>query len=593
MARNRGSESCFSYYMQNAAYNPAGALIGATLGLDGANQWTESRSYNSRLQARRVEVAKGANTLLRLRWAYSGAYNSTTLEETGTDNNGDLRTERLEFPHQGAMQTVDRSYAYTGADRLSYFSETSGKSQYFGHDAFGNVWQSSVSGVPSLRQTGSSWYLVGGSTVNNRLANTSYDAMGNQTQLSVSAGTVASYDAENRMAKIAVSGSEIASYTYDAEGRRVAKTAGGATTYYVYDAFGQLMAEYGGPAQTAGTRYFTTDYLGSTRMILNGTGGCVERLDYAPFGGQISRSGQDCYGGASSEKPLYTGQMRDGESTAGTDTGEDYFSARYFWANTARFTSPDAPFADQRPEDGQSWNMYAYVRNNPLRYVDPSGKAFCSVGEGASDAGGANQSEEACATAGGTWVYQPIDTDDPNADADSFRFSTTVTEQTGQLSPTAQTVAIGLERRADASNKGIVLFAGASLVAGAAIAPAIGASATSAPSILIGDVSSSFNFGASVQVASTPINAVRVSSGAANNIRGAWSTTEVITSSSQARTLLALPPSNPAAAIGSVTIESGTTFVSGTAAPLFGQAGGGFQIFARAAGCVFGPVCGF
>ena len=113
----------------------------------------------------------------------------------------------------------------------------------------------------------------------------------------------------------------------------------------------------------------------------------TDTLDYAPFGGQISRSGQDCYGGASSEKPLFTGQMRDGESTAGTDTGQDYFNARYFWANTARFTSPDAPFADQRPEDGQSWNMYAYVRNNPLRLVDPTGRAAtitstCTTSEG-------------------------------------------------------------------------------------------------------------------------------------------------------------------------------------------------------------------
>jgi RHS repeat-associated protein len=66
--------------------------------------------------------------------------------------------------------------------------------------------------------------------------------------------------------------------------------------------------------------------------------------------------------------------MRDGESNAGTDTGQDYFNARYFWANTARFTSPDAPFADQRPEDGQSWNMYAYVRNNPIKFTDPNGQ---------------------------------------------------------------------------------------------------------------------------------------------------------------------------------------------------------------------------
>ncbi len=372
IAKVRKGETGSSYYMQNAVYNPAGALAGVTLGLDGANQWTESRAYNSRLQARRVEVAKGANTLLRLRWAYSGAYNGTTFEETGTDNNGDLRIERLEFPHQGALQTVDRNYAYTGADRLSSFSETGGKSQSFGHDAFGNVWQNAASGVPPLRQTGASWYLLGG-TVNNRLANTAYDAAGNQTQLSVAAGTVASYDGEHRMSRIKAGSTEIASYVYDAEGRRVAKTAGGTTTYYFYDAAGQLMAEYGGPAQTAATQYFTTDYLGSTRMILSGTGNCLERLDYAPYGGQITRS-YDCYGGAASEKPLFTGQMRDGESNAGTDTGQDYFNARYLWANTARFTSPDAPFADQRPEDGQSWNLYAYVRNNPLRFVDPSGR---------------------------------------------------------------------------------------------------------------------------------------------------------------------------------------------------------------------------
>ncbi len=370
----RKGETGASYYMQSAVYNPAGALTSATLGLDGANQWTETRAYNSRLQARRVEVTKGANTLLRLRWAYSGAYNSTTLEETGTDNNGDPRVERLEFPHQGTMQSLDRTYAYTGADRLVSFTEPS-KSQSFTYDAFGNVWQHGGVGVPSLRQTGSSWYLQSNGVVNNRLANTTYDAAGNQTQLLVAAGTVASYDGENRMSKIAAGGSEKALYTYDAEGRRVAKTVSGATTYYFYDAAGQLMAEYGGPTQAAGTQYYTTDYLGSTRLILNGTGGCLNRLDYAPFGGQISRS-YDCYSGASSEKPLFTGQMRDGESNAGTDTGQDYFNARYFWGNTARFTSPDAPFADQQPEDGQSWNLYAYVRNNPLRWVDPGGRCF-------------------------------------------------------------------------------------------------------------------------------------------------------------------------------------------------------------------------
>src|SRR5690606_11017617 len=81
-----------------------------------------------------------------------------------------------------------------------------------------------------------------------------------------------------------------------------------------------------------------------------------------------------------------------------------------FWANTARFTSPDAPFADQRPEDGQSWNMYAYVRNNPLRYVDPSGLDCVNATD---DQGGFTVNHDtdsgACGESGGTWVPGYVD----------------------------------------------------------------------------------------------------------------------------------------------------------------------------------------
>lgn len=45
-----------------------------------------------------------------------------------------------------------------------------------------------------------------------------------------------------------------------------------------------------------------------------------------------------------------------------------------------RFTSPDEPFADQHERDPQSWNMYAYVRNNPLRFVDADGRECGSNG---------------------------------------------------------------------------------------------------------------------------------------------------------------------------------------------------------------------
>lgn len=39
-----------------------------------------------------------------------------------------------------------------------------------------------------------------------------------------------------------------------------------------------------------------------------------------------------------------------------------------------RFTSPDYFANDTHTSDPQSWNLYVYVRNNPLRFVDPLGE---------------------------------------------------------------------------------------------------------------------------------------------------------------------------------------------------------------------------
>jgi len=64
----------------------------------------------------------------------------------------------------------------------------------------------------------------------------------------------------------------------------------------------------------------------------------------------------------------YTGKERDGES------GLDNFGARYDSSQFGRFMSPDAFYKDSHVGDPQSWNEYAYARNNPLRYVDPNGE---------------------------------------------------------------------------------------------------------------------------------------------------------------------------------------------------------------------------
>jgi RHS repeat-associated protein len=66
----------------------------------------------------------------------------------------------------------------------------------------------------------------------------------------------------------------------------------------------------------------------------------------------------------------FTSKERDSE------TGLDYFEARYMSAAQGRFTSPDPENAGAFASNPQSWNAYAYVANNPLKYTDPHGLRY-------------------------------------------------------------------------------------------------------------------------------------------------------------------------------------------------------------------------
>ncbi len=63
----------------------------------------------------------------------------------------------------------------------------------------------------------------------------------------------------------------------------------------------------------------------------------------------------------------FTGKERD------TESGLDNFGKRYFGSSLGRFMTPDPLLNSGQPWNPQSWNRYAYVENNPLRYTDPTG----------------------------------------------------------------------------------------------------------------------------------------------------------------------------------------------------------------------------
>ena len=216
-----------------------------------------------------------------------------------------------------------------------------------------------------------------------------YDASGNVLQVG-GMPRVFDYDGEGRQVRATINGVET-TYVYDAEGRRVRKTAacgtGTCATVYVLDAAGQVAAEYamdGGSG--TGRRYMTGDHLGSVRAVTDAAGLVKQSYDYLPFGGDLSAGdgGRTAGMGFSDfvvgtvgvRQPLeFTGKERDSES------GLDYFGARYFSGAQGRFTSADPISATPvHIIDPQRWNMYAYVRNNPLVYIDPDGRDAIAVG---------------------------------------------------------------------------------------------------------------------------------------------------------------------------------------------------------------------
>jgi RHS repeat-associated protein len=336
----------------------------------------ETRDYNTPGTATtyRLGTTLGSGDITQLEYGFSG-----------TQNNGNLLNQSTNRPN-GAYWA--QTFGYDNLNRLSTADETGGWSRTYGYDRYGNRWVSATTGLAhsDAREPIQSSNF---STSTNQLAmsGTGFDAAGNQT---IYTPYTLSYDAESRNTSVTSTANGNGTFSYDGEGRRVKKVwtpygGSAATTYYVYNALGQLAAEYSSQTpESTGTSYMFTDMLGSVRTITDQNGSVVECYDYLPFGRMLSsedhnRTAIGCYPAdpdtnLSSRTPQkFTGKERDEE------TGLDFFLARYYSGAQGRFTSPDMPLLDQQTDDPQSWNLYAYARNNPLRFTDPTGRCIKSA----------------------------------------------------------------------------------------------------------------------------------------------------------------------------------------------------------------------
>ena len=221
--------------------------------------------------------------------------------------------------------------------------------------------------------------------VGNRLTKT------NEETPNINETTTYGYDDENRLTGVQITQNNQTKqiiFAYDPFGRRIKKTvspSGGGVgeeiTTYVYDNQ-NIILEYDnsnnirtrythGPnideplaIEIKGTTTFTPYYyhadgLGSITALTDTNGSIVQRYEYDSFGNQTITTN-----GNITQPYTYTAREYD------TETNMYFYRARYYDSKAGRFVTKD-PIGF----DGGDVNLYAYVKNNPILYIDPMGMA--------------------------------------------------------------------------------------------------------------------------------------------------------------------------------------------------------------------------
>ena len=283
-------------------------------------------------------------------------------------------------------QNRNQTFTYDALNRLTSAQNAgtdcsqmtvNGKTEYwgnsYGYDPWGNLLQKTVTKCSAEN-------LSVAALSNNQVVGYNYDAAGNMTH-DATTNTNYSFDQENR-----ITGAGGYTYTYDADGNRVEKSNGSTGTIYWYmspgivaesDLTGTLKSEYvffdgervarkDFSGSTTSVFYYFSDHLKTASVITDCAGTIKVDSDYYPWGGELQFVNND------NNHYKFTGKERDSE------TGLDYFGARYYANWTGRFLTPDwaakvaaVPYAEFA--DPQSLNLYTYVRNVPTVRRDIDG----------------------------------------------------------------------------------------------------------------------------------------------------------------------------------------------------------------------------
>ncbi len=264
----------------------------------------------------------------------------------------------------GAVETgTTITYTYDALYRLTDAVESTGSVYHYEYDAAGNRLLKQEPGVNQAAAYDAANQLV---TVGGMSA--VYDDNGNL----LDDGTQTyQYDSLDQLIRV-TQGISVTAYGYTGDGDRLWQNTDGVTTTFTLDlnsALTQVLAQsQGGQTsrflpgigqETNGVwAYYHSDALGSVRHLTGMAGTNIGSVKYSPFGEIANSTGMAAWYG-------FTGEQQDGTN------GLTYLRARYYNPALGRFLTPDSLIPDVT--NGQALNQYAYVYNDPINLVDPSG----------------------------------------------------------------------------------------------------------------------------------------------------------------------------------------------------------------------------
>ncbi len=384
-------------------------------------------------------------------------FNSARVTEYKATINGSSAKGDLSWNGNGSLQqlqitdpfkTANNQTCAYARDDLSRISKvdcgTNNWGQTFGYDAFGNITKAVITN-PS--HSGNPFTPTYSPNNTNQISGGgfNYDANGNLIQEGTG-GNSYTWDAEGKLHTF----NGGTALVYDALGRRVEQTNSSGTREILYGPGGNKLALMNGqssvqafiPLAGGATAIYSNgslawyrhpDWLGSSRIASYPTQQNPYydgEASYAPFGESPTETGNIDHN--------FTGQNQDLTSVLYD------FPAREYNPGEGRWISPDpAGVAAVDPTLPQSWNRYAYVLNDPMTNVDPTGQFVCAYALGDMPDEGAADNEQDCVDGGGVWTP---DVGDPGY----VRWFVTDTEKTDQLPAFGQGVVNQLEDESDA-----------------------------------------------------------------------------------------------------------------------------------------------